>query len=362
MPANDEFQASSGPAGLHLRRLVLFSGLFLLLSGAGFFVIYSQFAERSLSFDPRLVSGPLIAAVGVLLLIYYAADGLRLHFTLRALGHSLPLQQIFRLVFINIFFSNVTPMATGGGFAQIWYLQRQGVPLGTATAATTIRTMLAVIFIFSATPVFLLSLDALEGKAISGQVAAYLAVFATFYLAFFALLLFRTPWLLPPIQALIETLQRLHLISQHRRDLWSFKSKREMLRFAASFAVYARGRKRDILLSILFTFIFLLSLFSFPALLIWELGYDTPYLKVVGLLVVTTFIMYFSPTPGASGIAEGVFGHFFTGVLTGSHLILVTVAWRLLTIYLGMLVGVVVTQRELTQSKRKYAGPEVDRT
>lgn len=343
------------PTGLHLKRMLLFSALFVALSGAGIYVIYSQFADRNVAFDPRLLSWPLLLSVFLLLAVYYAADGLRLHFTLKALGHGLRFRQVFRLVFINIFFSNVTPMATGGGFAQIWYLQRHGVPLGTATAATTIRTVLAVIFIFSASPAFLLSLDALEGKAISGQVAFYLAVFISLYLAFFVLLLFRTHWLLPPFTRFIKTLGRLRVISPERRNHWCFKSKREMLRFARSFAVYIRGDKRYILLSILFTVIFLLSLFTFPALLIWALGYDVPYLTVVGLLVVTTFIMYFSPTPGASGIAEGVFGHFFSGVLTGNHLVLVTVAWRLLTIYLGMLVGVVVTQLELMRSRSRGA-------
>lgn len=343
-------QPDSSPAGLHLRRLLLFTGLFLVLSGGGTYVIYSQFAGQDFTFDPRLFAWQLLVPAALLLIIYYVADGLRLYFTLRALGQRLHFKQIFRLVFINVFFSNVTPMATGGGFAQIWYLQRYGVPLGTATAATTIRTVLAVLFIFSATPAFLLFLDALEGKAISGQVAFFLAIFILLYLAFFALLLFRTRWLLPPVITLINALYRLRIINQTRRRHWCFISKREMLRFAYSFAVYIRGSRRDIFLSVLFTFVFLLSLFTFPAFLIWALGYDVSYLAIVGLLVVTTFIMYFSPTPGASGIAEGVFGHFFSAILTGNHLVLITVAWRFLTIYLGMAVGVVVLQLELMRS------------
>jgi uncharacterized membrane protein YbhN (UPF0104 family) len=105
-------------------------------------------------------------------------------------------------------------------------------------------------------------------------------------------------------------------------------------------------------LSILFTFIFLLCLFSFPALLINALGYDTDYLTSVGILVVTTFIMYFSPTPGASGIAEGLFGTFFQTILTGGHLLLVIVAWRFLTIYVGMIAGLIVLQRELLKHRK----------
>jgi len=104
---------------------------------------------------------------------------------------------------------------------------------------------------------------------------------------------------------------------------------------------------------VVFTAVFLLSLFSFPALLIHGLGYEVDYLTTLGLLVVTTFIMYFSPTPGASGISEGVFGSFFRDILSGNHLVLVTIAWRFLTIYLGMLIGLLVMQRELIKSHRR---------
>jgi uncharacterized protein (TIRG00374 family) len=136
------------------KRLAVFTLLFFVMTAAGLYAVYDQFAGRTVSFDSRLVAPGTLMAVAALLLVYFTADGLRLYFTLRALGHRVPLPVITRLVFINLFFSNVTPMATGGGFAQIWYLQNHGVPLGRATAATTIRTVLAVIFIFSLTPVF----------------------------------------------------------------------------------------------------------------------------------------------------------------------------------------------------------------
>ncbi len=68
---------------------------------------------------------------------------------------------------------------------------------------------------------------------------------------------------------------------------------------------------------------------------------------MIGLLVVTTFVMYFSPTPGASGVAEGAFGFLFAGLVSDDHLVQVTLAWRFLTIYLGMAIGVFVTQHEL---------------
>ena len=346
-PVEEHYRSSTSG-----KRLVIFTLIFIVMTAAGLYAVYDQFAGRSFSFDARLVAPGTLASIAALLLVYFTADGLRLYFTLRALGHSIPLPVMVRLVFINLFFSNVTPMATGGGFAQVWYLQNHGVPLGRATAATTIRTVLAVIFIFSLTPLFLLTLDAFKGESLAGDLGPVLAMLILLYLGFFLVVLFRTRWLIGPLSALLRFLHRLHLLDENRHLRWQFKARREMLRFSVSFGDYLRGPRLFVGLSVFFTFVFLLSLFSFPALLIWALDYQVDYLISLGLLVVTTFVMYFSPTPGASGISEGVFGSFFRESLTSGHLVLVTLAWRFITIYLGMLIGLVILQRELALKRK----------
>lgn len=350
-PMPHSFKPAPLQPGASVRRLIALACLFVGFAALGTWAVYDQFAGRALSFDMRLLHWSTLLPMAALLVLYFAADGLRLHFTLRALGECLPLKRIFSLVFINIFFSNITPMATGGGFAQMWYLQRHGVSLGVAGAATTIRTLLAVLFIFTLTPVFLLTSEVLRNQAIIGAIGSWLALLIVLYLGFFALLLLRTRWLIIPLSSVCNSARRLHLIDSARHQRWQFKLRREMLRFARSFKHYLSGNRSDVLLSIVCTGIFLLALFSFPALLIASLDYDIDYMVSMGLLVVTTFIMYFSPTPGASGISEGVFGSFFSSLLGVEHLVLVTIAWRVLTIYLGMLAGLVMTQIELGRQR-----------
>ena len=335
-----------------LKRLALFSLIFILLTVAGFYAIYDHFSNRELSFDLRLFAPEVISLTILLLIVYFAADGLRLYYTLRALGYRIPKRAMTKLVFINIFFSNITPMATGGGFAQVWFLHRHGVPIGKATAATTIRTVLAIFFIFSLTPVFLLTLAPLQNEAFISDIGGALAVFIVLYLLFFAVVLLRAHWLIGPLSRLFQALHKLKLINDARHQRWQYKARREMLRFSRSFSEYCRGSKTAIALSVFFTAVFLVSLFSFPALLMWGLGYDVSYLVSLGLLVVTTFIMYFAPTPGASGISEGVFGSFFNEILAKNHLLLVTFSWRFLTIYLGMLLGLIILQRYLVRSAK----------
>lgn len=332
------------------RRLILFGLVFVLLTGIGLYSVYGQFAGRELAFDKRLLQPWVLVSLFMLLMIYYVSDALRLGYTLQALGHRVPFRKLMSLVFINLFFSNVTPMATGGGFAQIWYLQRQGVPFGHATAATTLRTLLAVAFIFTLAPLSLLTLSVFNGNLIQGNIGAALAFFVALYLGFFILVLFYTQWVVGFLHRILLLFHRWHWLSEQRHRRWQFRMRREMLRFVRAFREYGSGSYGAVLGSILCTAIFLLSLFSFPALLLWGLGYEVDYLTTLGLLVVTTFIMYFSPTPGASGISEGVFGHFFRSLVGGPHLLLITLAWRALTIYLGMIIGLVLFKRSLADT------------
>jgi len=332
------------------KRLLVLTLVFIGLSSAGLFAVYTQLSDPSVEFEGEILSIPAVVMGLALLPVYFAADGLRLWFTLRALGHRVGLLDMARLVFLNIFVSNITPMATGGGFAQVWFLRRHGVPVGTAFTATTIRTVLAVLFIFGATPVLMFTLPGAEQAAEqNGFMVEALVICVTLYAGFFLVLLFKPHWLSLPLIRGLNGLRRAHLISASRHHRWLTRLVRETRRFTDGFRQYFRGSPVDILASWVMTAVFLLALFSFPAFICWALGYTLDYWLVVGRMVVITFVMYFSPTPGASGIAEGVFGHFFSGSLIASHLVLVIIIWRALTIYFGMAIGLIVTQHELAR-------------
>ncbi|MEX1197660.1 MAG: hypothetical protein WEB57_07355 [Pseudohongiellaceae bacterium] len=48
-------------------------------------------ADSTMSRLPRRLYPDTVLAIAALLLVYYASDGLRLYYTLRALGYRLPL-------------------------------------------------------------------------------------------------------------------------------------------------------------------------------------------------------------------------------------------------------------------------------
>jgi hypothetical protein len=336
-------------------RLLVSALIFLACTGAGYLAIARLLGAGFVRFDSRLLSPAVLGSVAVLLLVYYVADGLRLYYALRTMGSHVPFRAMMRLVFINLFFSNITPMATGGGVAQIYFMRRHGVPVGIATAATTARTVFAALMIFGGSLVFIAARPRLEQAGVLNGSWGYIGGFVGIYLAGFIALILRPNWFLRPVLTLLAGISQTRMMQRQRAQRWMRSLSREMRRFSLAFTDFLNGHPRDIALTLVFTVVFLLCLFSFSIVLLWGLGYDVPMTTILGLQLVTTLVMYFSPTPGASGIAEGLYGQLFSGLITANHIVLVTLAWRFLTVHLGMVIGIFFVNREFLRASTTYA-------
>lgn len=93
--------------------------LFVAFSGLGLWLAARVTGGGVPRLDPRLFEPSALALIGGVLEVYYLSDGLRLYHVLRALDVTLRFGKLMPLVFINILFSNVTPLASGGGFALV---------------------------------------------------------------------------------------------------------------------------------------------------------------------------------------------------------------------------------------------------
>jgi len=335
-------------------KFYLFLLLFLGLSFLSIYFVYKKIGGNSFAFDKQLISFDFLTYIVILLFLYFLFDGLRLYFVLRSINEKVPFKDIFKLVFINIFISNVTPLATGGGFVQIFYLTKNGVPMGKASAATLIRTFLAVIFLFISAPLIIIF-------AKSGQFASFLTdniytyifiILALYFLAFYVVV-FKKRYICCIVYIFLRLLRKMHFISHRRFRRYKFKSIKQIILFSKSLAWFLKGDIKFVASSIFFTFMFLMSLFSFSAIILWELSYAVGYFDIVGLQVVITFLMYFAPTPGASGVAEGAYSVLFSKFVSQNDITLVTLSWRFFTIYIGVFIGMIVLYWDLFRKGKK---------
>ena len=341
---------------LHVSRRIMgyfvLAALFFALSFSTVYFIHRTFSEGKLRIPPSMLSPGVVSLLGLLLIFYFLADGLRLYCVIRALGFRIAFSYIVKLVFVNIFVSNVTPLATGGGVVQVYFMTRKGMPVGEATAATSIRTLLAALVLFTSAPIIMWA-EPNEFHMFYHRHLLYVVTGVSgAYLAVFWIILFRLRIIKRWIFRALLLLKKVKMLSKLRFRAWFLKVSSELDLFAEGFKAYFRNSLVWSVLSLVCTALFLLLLFSFSIVLVKAMGYQAPVFSIVAFQVVVTFFMYFAPTPGATGVAEGGYGLLFSQLVQKQDIAPLTLAWRFLTIYVGVVIGIVVLYREMLKHKK----------
>ncbi|MFW5986145.1 MAG: lysylphosphatidylglycerol synthase transmembrane domain-containing protein [Halanaerobiales bacterium] len=326
----------------YFKKYLVYIAFFLVITLFTLYYIYKFFGKPERFLIITGFSRELIILLIIMLILYHILDGLRLYYILKALNHSVQFRHIFKLVFINLFISNITPFATGGGFAQVYFLQQRGIPLGNATAATTLRTVLATIIITGSTPIILVTRSRL-GRVFPGDsLIIYLIFFTFLYSAIFYAAVFRNKYLKKFIY------HSLHYL--HQKGIISRKKYRKAIRylfehvdmFRNKLYYFFTGNPPYVVLTILFTLLFLLSEFSFSVILIRGMGYQVSAITIILMQVLVIFIMYFAPTPGASGVAEGGYSLLFSRFVEKKDIFPLIFSWRFFTKYIGITIGMII--------------------
>jgi len=69
------------------------------------------------------------------------------------------------------------------------------------------------------------------------------------------------------------------------------------------------------------------------------LGQHVPFGTFLGLQIIQLFLIYFAPTPGASGVAELSSVWLMKSVMSDQVLIVYSIFWRFTTTVLGAIIG-----------------------
>ncbi len=75
-----------------------------------------------------LARWPWLALGALLMVCYVAAEGLQIQMSLKVMGHRLPFRHCCQFAASGFYFSSITPSATGGQPAEVFYMARRGVP------------------------------------------------------------------------------------------------------------------------------------------------------------------------------------------------------------------------------------------
>ena len=267
-----------------------------------------------------------LALAGLALVMGMYFDGLRLQRLVRMGGYTLPLVAILRVIFGNYFMAMLTPGASGGAVAQALILRSYQVPIGKAAPIVLVRTVFSILFLIVMLPIILLT-DPIEIPYITNTQLLWASVFVVIS-TFMGMYLLQTR-LMKHLVAWLSKVTKKGNAKAWLLKLDEFNSGLSLL--------YANPIQS--LIVFVESGLSLLCLYAIAPALMYAFTTDISIVEILNRMILLNLILYFAPTPGGTGVAEGLFVYLFAAFLPVGTVGLVEVAWRIVAEYIPFFVG-----------------------
>ena len=253
------------------------------------------------------------------------------------------------LTWLNYFGSAVTPMQSGGGPFQVYALYKKGIPVGKGIAITLMRTMLTILILTLAVPVALmLDPDILDGSPFLKGLVSYVFIVILATWAFVAFTIIKPETIKHLAHSIVMWLRRFNFMKSNRMVIKIIQwLDREIDNYILNFRLAFSTGKLWVALAVMLSVLHLLALFSVLPVLMSAVGLHFRYIQTIAVQAVFMFILYFIPTPGASGFAEGGGALLYSILMPANMAGVMAIICRFFTDYLSIFMGVVVVVRML---------------
>ena len=295
------------------------------------------------------------------------AAGLRIWVIGRVLQPGVSFWTCLKAEWANLGLAMLTPSQTGGGFGQIYMLMRGGMTLGTALTVSLISFLGSmVVLLFIGIHALLISKVETLALLLQGAILIFFLLFALMIVAVcwpaslnFAFkglhrVIWKTDYQNQPMKndGFSQHTRKksltdfLHNLSQKLINLCSLHQ-RNMRRF------FSLNRSSFIWVCLL-SLVFILARAIMAFLCLRFLGIEASGLKnVLETQLNLIFLIYFAPTPGSSGLAEGASMLMMNNIIPASFAPFYNLLWRGTTLYLPAIAGLFFMSWTIVQDARR---------
>ena len=316
---------------MHNKLFKRIAALFAFVIAVSVAVVYFTFDARAIEYLTMFSPWSILRALGVLSIGLFF-DGVRLVTLAKITDENLPLKDVVKVVLSNYFLALVTPGAAGGAFAQIMFMKKAGVAVARSTVIILVRTIMSIFFLIMMVPFFMTTDKAITSWIPLPVIAAVSVLFIS--LPIIAIVLMRTS---VPERLIYSISRRFSHEKRRMAFAWYYDFRHAVFIMSQQPLMVFRAFIES---GLSLTFIYLTVPCYFAAL-----NFDFNTLQVMGRMYLLNLVLYFSPTPGGSGIAEAGFVVLFSKLVPSGTVGILAVLWRFTAEYVPFMLGAVITLR-----------------
>jgi uncharacterized protein (TIRG00374 family) len=321
---------------------------FILFSFLGLVFIIWWKTPAGLKHLSQVIQSPAILLILALVILDYIIGGFR--YSLFFDGRVLPkisLWNSMRSNWANIFMGAVTPFQTGGGPAQLYILWRCGAKISQGALVSLINLSSTLFFfqIASLTAIFILP-DYLFGEQITPIIRS--GFFALIIFAGVVGLVLTFPTIGYRIIEFIFKLMPNRFIKLHGIAIKLLEIlKSEIVLFRENFRQILKEKKTSLVIIVFTTMILFFNKYLLGYIIAVTLSPGIHFDLFLGLQIIQYFLIYFAPTPGASGLAEVSSTWLMNKIMAADVLVFYAILFRLFTTISGAIIGGIVLVLDL---------------
>ena len=335
---------------------------FLLILVIGCFIMYLTVGKEigSVFEAVKTAKIQILGIMAAIMLVYYFIDAFILYLIYKARGYKLHLRQTFVTNMTGVLFSDLTPSATGGQFAQVYVFHNQGIHAGQASGILAIVFITyQIVIITYATIAMLVNAPAIfqnSQSIVIGAVGFAVNVIITGGI-FLATRSAKVHDFL--IVKVIGFLAKIKIVKNYEKTAGEISESFSEFRDESAELFAKRKLFVQVCLchAVKLTFFYTLPFFAAMSLGVPVTVSDLP--KFISLAAAISLFNTFMPLPGASGGSEASFVMLF-GFLGKTIASTAMLIWRVFSFYFGLILslGVVAASRETKGGIVKAASGE----
>lgn len=284
----------------------------------------------------------LLMALGMVL-IFVCSESVIIHYLMHNLNYKLPLKNCIRYSFIGFFISYITPSASGGQPAQMYFMKKDHVPLSASTLVLIIVTIaykFVLLFIGFITLFFSFSFI-MENIASVWGILLLGVILNIIVIGFLLLVIFKQSLAKRVIGMILIWLGRIGLVKNYKKRLVHFLQGMKKYEMGAA---YMKTHKHLFFHVFLITLIQRIALFMVTYFVYRSFGLQgiSAY-KIVLLQTLIAIAVDNLPLPGGMGVTEGLYCVFFQKIFGSALVIPSLILSRGISFYAVLLIGGIIT-------------------